>query len=349
MKAPVVLEYGQQKSLKSDHVILIPGPRLEVETIRRIFTSFAIEKKTRTEIATELNAEGIYNALGRPWMMQTIDIVLRNEKYIGHNVYNRGSLKLGRKRVENPRDMWIRRDHAFQAIVPPDLFTKAQKVLFDLEHGRKLTDQELLTRLKHLWRQKGHLTVDLIDAAKTVPHTSVYARRFGSMINAYKKIGFKPKARYDFVENGARIDALICSAAGDIIADIQRRGGTATFLQELYLLTINGSLTLVIAIAWSVSDGTVAGRRSRRWEVRKIRYKRSDLTLVIRMYASNAGVQDYFLVPTPNLPLSKDRQKLRISDRVFGQFGHRNFRAVLNALHARLDTLSSGDDANQAV
>ena len=311
---------------------------MEVETIRRIFTSFAIERKTRTEIATELNAEGICNALGRPWMMQTIDIVLRNEKYIGHNVYNRGSLKLGRKRVENPRDMWIRRDHAFQAIVPADVFTKAQKVLFDLEHGRKLTDQELLTRLKHLWRRKRHLTVDLIDAAKKVPHTSVYARRFGSMINAYKKIGFKPKARYDFVENGARIDALICSAAGDIIADIQRCGGTATFLHELYLLTINGSLTLVIAIAWSVSDGTVAGRRSRRWEVRKIRYKRSDLTLVIRMDASNAGVQDYFLVPTPDLPLSKDRKKLRISDRVFGQFEHRNFRAVLNALHARLDT-----------
>ena len=63
-----VLEYGQQKSLKSNHVILIPGPRLEVETIRRIFTSFAIERKTRTEIATQLNAEGIYNALGRPWM-----------------------------------------------------------------------------------------------------------------------------------------------------------------------------------------------------------------------------------------------------------------------------------------
>ena len=54
-------------------------------------------------------------------------IVLRNEKYIGHNVYNRGSLKLGRKRVENPRDMWIRRDHAFQAIVPPDLFRRRKR------------------------------------------------------------------------------------------------------------------------------------------------------------------------------------------------------------------------------
>ena len=77
--------------------------------------------------------------------------------------------------------------------------------------------------------------------------------------------------------------------------------------------------------------------------------RRSDLTLVIRMDASNVGVQDYFLVPTPYLPLSKDRKKLRISDRVFGQFEHRSFRAVLNALHARLDTRSSGDEASQPV
>ena len=55
---------------------------------------------------------------------------------------------------------------------------------------------------------------------------------------------------------------------------------------------------MVIAVAWSVSDGTVAGRRSRRWEVRKIKYRRSDLTLVIRMDKSNIEIQDYFLIPT---------------------------------------------------
>jgi hypothetical protein len=228
-----VLEDGQRKSLKTDRVILVPGPRFEVETIRRIFTSFAIKKKTRTEIATELNAEGIYNARGRPWMTQTIDIVLRNEKYIGHNVYNRGSVKLGGKRVENSREMWIRRDNAFEAIVRPDLFSKAQKVLSDLENGRELTDQELLDRLTALWRRKGHLTTQIMQAAKNVPDWTVYARRFRSIMNAYRRIGFKPKARYDFVENGAKIDAIICSAADEIVADAQRRGGSATFLHEL--------------------------------------------------------------------------------------------------------------------
>ena len=31
--------------------------------------------------------------------MQTIDDILTNEKYLGHNVYGRGSVKLGQKHV----------------------------------------------------------------------------------------------------------------------------------------------------------------------------------------------------------------------------------------------------------
>ena len=42
--------------------------------------------------------------------MQTIDNVLRNEKYLGHNVYNRHSFKLQKGCVENPPELWIRRD-----------------------------------------------------------------------------------------------------------------------------------------------------------------------------------------------------------------------------------------------
>ena len=39
------LEYGQQKNLQSDRVMLVPGPQSEVKIIRRIFNSFVIQKK----------------------------------------------------------------------------------------------------------------------------------------------------------------------------------------------------------------------------------------------------------------------------------------------------------------
>jgi DNA invertase Pin-like site-specific DNA recombinase len=333
-----VLENGQRKSLQSDRVILAPGPQSEIKIIRRIFTSFAVQKKTRTAIAAELNAKGIPNACGRPWIMQTIDDILKNEKYIGHNVFNRASFKLQQKHVCNPPDMWVRHDNAFRPIVSRGLFAKVQKRLLELEYRQKVPDQELLDRLKALWRRKGHLSVEIIQGAKDVPKCSVYVTRFGSVMNAYKRIGFVPKPRYHHVATGAKIDNIICAAVENITSDIEENAGIATFLHELYLLTINGDLTIVVAVAWSVSDGTIAGKRTRRWEVRKIKYKKSDLTLVIRMDASNTKIQDYFLVPTPRLALTKDRKKLRVSDRVFAEFRYESFDETLQALHARMSS-----------
>jgi hypothetical protein len=40
-----------------------------------------------------------------------------NEKYIGNNVWNRGSFKLKKKRVRNSPDMWIRADGVFEPLV----------------------------------------------------------------------------------------------------------------------------------------------------------------------------------------------------------------------------------------
>lgn len=329
------LQPGEQKHFKSDRVILVPGPKFEIEVVRRIFRDFANRTKTRTDIANELNASGIFNAQGNPWQMQTIDILLRNEVYLGHNVFNRRSCKLQQKPVNNPPEMWIRCNNSFKPLVSQALFAKAQTALADLEHGRKLSDREILDKLKALWRRKRHLSMKILEGSEDTPGWTVYARRFGSLMNAYKLIGYEPKARYRYIETGQKIDAIIRAAADEIVSDLEASHEAATFLPELYLMSI-ANLTMVISVAWSVSDGTVAGRRSRRWEVRKIKYRRSNLTLVIRMDEANAQIQDYFLLPTANLPLSKDGKKLRISDRVFGNFGHNNINSVLRALREKL-------------
>ncbi|WP_232353335.1 recombinase family protein [Cupriavidus oxalaticus] len=46
--------------------------------------------------------------------------ILTNEKYIGNNVYNRTSFKLKIKHRQNPPSEWIRKDDAFEVIVPMD-------------------------------------------------------------------------------------------------------------------------------------------------------------------------------------------------------------------------------------
>jgi hypothetical protein len=48
-------------------------------------------------------------------------------------------------------------------------------------------------RLSALWRRKRTLSADIIKAAKSVPHPTVYVRRFGSLTETYKRIGFRPE------------------------------------------------------------------------------------------------------------------------------------------------------------
>lgn len=86
------------------------------------FSSFAIAWRDFLQIAKSANAEG------NPWQMQTIDIILRNELYLGHNVFNRRSRKLKQKTVCSPPEMWVRCEHTFKPLISPELFAKTQKV-----------------------------------------------------------------------------------------------------------------------------------------------------------------------------------------------------------------------------
>jgi DNA invertase Pin-like site-specific DNA recombinase len=333
-KPKMRLKLGQRKNLKTEHVVLVPGPESEIKIIRKIFDSFANRKKSRTEIANDLNAKRIRNARGKPWSMLTISNILKNEVYLGNIIYNRRSQKLGERQVLNPRGMWIRYDGAFRPIISPKLFAKAQKAIVDLESGRIRSDKQLLDDLRALLRKKGHLSMKIMQSAKELSHWTVYARRFGSVTNAYKRIGFSPKSRYRFTEIAADIDTTIREVADHVLVAMEEHRADVTFLPELYLLTINRSFTVGIAVARSVANGTGAGP-SRRWELRKLKYRRSDLTLIVRMDSSNARVKNYYLVPTTNLPRRGDN-RIRISDRYFGKFGYDGLGAVLKAIADRL-------------
>jgi hypothetical protein len=100
-KAP--LQRGEHKSLQTDRVILVPGPLEEVETVRRIYRLFVVQRRSEREIATILNEEGLKTDLGQSWTRGIVHQILSNEKYIGNNVYNRVSFKLKQKRVVDCR------------------------------------------------------------------------------------------------------------------------------------------------------------------------------------------------------------------------------------------------------
>src|SRR5579871_1014149 len=98
------LEYGQRKSIHTDRIVLVHGPAIEVETVRRIFRSFVYERKGESAIARELNADNLPTSYGKRWEPETITRFLTNERYLGHILFNRTSLKLGQTRVANPSE-----------------------------------------------------------------------------------------------------------------------------------------------------------------------------------------------------------------------------------------------------
>jgi hypothetical protein len=62
-----VLAHGEQKSIQTDRVVLIPGPDDEQADIRWIYQAFVKEDRSEAEIAAILNARGVKNRL-RPRM-----------------------------------------------------------------------------------------------------------------------------------------------------------------------------------------------------------------------------------------------------------------------------------------
>ena len=132
-----LLRPGEQKSLQTDRVILVPGPADEIATVDRIYRLFVEDGKTEAQIAEILNGAGTATDLRRPWTRGSVHQVLSNEKYIGNNVYNRVSFKLKKRRVTNPPAMWVRADQAFEAVVEPPLFYAAQGII--RERSRQVT------------------------------------------------------------------------------------------------------------------------------------------------------------------------------------------------------------------
>ncbi|WP_171524047.1 recombinase family protein, partial [Acinetobacter nosocomialis] len=67
-----VLARGEQKSIQTDRVILVPGPAHEIAIILRIYRLFLRDGMPERVIASVLNREGIPNEVGGLWSRGTI-------------------------------------------------------------------------------------------------------------------------------------------------------------------------------------------------------------------------------------------------------------------------------------
>ncbi len=296
-----ILERGEHKSIQTDRVTLVPGPAEEIAIVREIFLAFVEERKSETDIAGVLNARGILTDRDRAWTRGTVHQILINEKYIGNNVWNRSSFKLKKRRVQNDPDIWVRAEGAFEGIVDTDLFAAANAIIN--ARSSKLTDDEMLEGLKEVFEAQGFLSGLVIDEAEALPSSSAYRSRFGSLLRAYKLVGFKPDRDYRYVEINRRLRELHPDIVAETITGIEASGGKVERHPRTDLLTINNEFTASLVIVRC--SETNAG--SLRWNIRFDRSLKPDITVAVRMDRLNQKPLDYYLLPSLDMTLPRIR------------------------------------------
>lgn len=298
------LKTGEHKSLQTDRVILIPGPEDEVKTVQWMYRAFINDGMSESDIAGALNKRGVLTDLERPWTRGTIHEVLTNEKYIGNNIFNRTSHKLKKKRVVNSQDMWVRAESVFEAIVPTHDFYTIQGIM--QERNRRYSDSEMLERLKALHTKAGHLSGIIIDEQCDMPSSGAYQTRFGSLIRAYKLVGYTPLRDYRYIEINRYLRTLHEQVVADTLQKIENLGTHVSIDNDSGIMDVSNELRVSIIICRCFKTSANALR----WKIRLDTGYNPDISIAVRMDEDNKKPLDYYLLPssyfnTPKIRLAQ--------------------------------------------
>ena len=298
-----ILKRGEQKGLTIDRVILIPGPREEVEQVWRIYDMFIYEKLSYPAMITRLNAEGPCPSAAN-WTRGILHGILTNRKYMGDNVYHMSTTTLRTPRVVVPQDQWFIHKRAFQGLVSPRLFRHAQAEAQRRfgKYPKEYMKQKLLALLK----RKGRLSFSIINSDPKTPHTSSYCTHFNGLRNAYAAIGYYKPSLPEFVEI-RKERAKLHAGLFEQICSMYRWAGIKTEWDP-------DAKRLIIADSWKLSLALLRGfipipsrSQSTRWNWLRRGNHVGDAALVVRLEIGRPEIKDMFLVrrsDIPGLPIS---------------------------------------------
>ena len=151
----------------------------------------------------------------------------------------------------------------------------------------------MLEKLRCVLKHHGRISGILIDESEELPSSSAFRNRFGSLVTAYKLIGYDPGVDYSFIEVNRKLRKEHPQIVSNVISQIGALGGKATWDEELELLWLNNELRVSIVLCRHFR--TLAG--SSRWLVRLDEGLKPDLTVAARMDPTNQAIHDYYLLP----------------------------------------------------
>jgi DNA invertase Pin-like site-specific DNA recombinase len=284
-----ILKVGQWKSISRDRVLLTPGPPEAVATIRLAFDLYTKERKSRHQIVEILNIEKRFR--GRtPWTLQRLNDLLMDPIYKGAYPYGKTECTSHSSRRLN-RDKWLVGEHAFPAIISEKQWNVARDRI--QQEINPLVDSDMLDGLRRLWKRKGHLNSDLINAARDIPSAVAYQHHFGGVNEAYKLIGYPLPKDYSFV-NAINLSRRIrCTICDEICKGVVSLGGTAEKLPARNMLLLNREVTVHV----SVCKGWVRPKLTPLWRLLLGKVAPADILIVGRLLPPSSSVLDYFVFP----------------------------------------------------
>lgn len=197
-----LLEHGEHKYLRSDRVVVVPGPDQELRVIHRIFHLFVDERLSIGRIAEILNMERPDDRI-RNWTFPRVRYILTSELVIGNYVYGKNSVRLKTPMVRNPEHLWIRTP-MLKPIVSKARFEKAQALLNQPRYPFSRT--KMIRGLRRLMREKGGLSSNLINACAHLPTYATLRRHFGDIDKLYELLGVDPASKRRVQKRGAKSD-----------------------------------------------------------------------------------------------------------------------------------------------
>jgi DNA invertase Pin-like site-specific DNA recombinase len=297
-KRQAILKIGEYKSLSTDRVVLVHGPAAEVQCVRTIYKMFVRDHINPSQIARELNRQGIPYRDGKSWPRHAVMNILTNAKYAGCLVWNRTSQVLHSGYVARKREHWIVTPRAIPPLICQATFDKAQTFLaqsarLHSEH-RTWSDQELLDKLKRLLDRRGKVTARLISSTPDMPSTATYYCRFGGFRRIYAMIGYRG-------EVGAFDKTIGRGRTMQLRDDILNRVKSLFPLKVAVfnrghdtrpILTLDNGLRIVLRIC--SREPTV---RKVRWRLYRGQPQAAQLALICLLNEKSDGVYRFFLVP----------------------------------------------------
>jgi DNA invertase Pin-like site-specific DNA recombinase len=281
-----ILNFGERKNVMTDRVKLVPGPTEEVSCVREIYRMVIHERRTLQQIADELNRRGV-SYCGRRWVASSVLGVVKNPKYTGCNVWGRRAKKLGGPAIRQPERSWTTKKLAFEALVDEATFNAAQRALKPVK-----SDEELLECLRSLLAAEGWLGKRVIVARRDFPCPDTYVARFGSLVKAYRLIGYEGSKRLKIWEMVARLRELREETVRKLLA---------LFPAQVHLIQKTAKHRPALHFGcglkmWIVVCQAATTRKGERRWLLPSRVERGELTLLCRCNATNTGLQDYHLV-----------------------------------------------------